>query len=123
MTKHFNKKTEKELRRELRNNATKAEQLLWKHIKGKKLGGYKFRRQYSVDQFIIDFYCPVAKLAIEVDGPTHVNSDIEIYDEERQKHLETFGISFLRIDNSEIYENIDSVLTLINEKIIESTTP
>ena len=71
MTLHYNRTKENWRRKELRNNMTKAEKILWEYLKNKKLEGYKFRRQYSVDSFIIDFYCPKVKLGIEVDGEVH----------------------------------------------------
>jgi very-short-patch-repair endonuclease len=61
----------KEVRKKLRNQATPAEAALWKLLSGKKCGGLKFRRQHSVGPYILDFYCPEAKLAIEVDGNAH----------------------------------------------------
>jgi very-short-patch-repair endonuclease len=70
MTKLFNKKSEKEKRRSLRNNMTEAEKILWLQLKNKRLG-VRFLRQFSVGAFVMDFYCPALKLAIEVDGATH----------------------------------------------------
>ncbi len=61
-----------------------AERLLWSRLRGKLIAGYKFRRQYSVESFVIDFYCPQAKLAIEVDGESHYRSGAEEYDRLRQ---------------------------------------
>ena len=123
MTQHFNKNSEKQKRKFLRNNATEAEQVLWKHLKGKKLSNLKFRRQYSIDQFVIDFYCPSIKLAIEVDGPSHFSEGAEIYDKERERIIESFGISFLRFNNNDVYTNIDGILISIIDKINELTTP
>ncbi|SKB12466.1 conserved hypothetical protein [Planktothrix sp. PCC 11201] len=71
MTELYNRNSEKEKRQFLRNNMTAAEQKLWLQLKGKQLENCKFRRQYSVSQFIIDFYSPEIKLAIEVDGDSH----------------------------------------------------
>ncbi|MCH8957693.1 DUF559 domain-containing protein [candidate division KSB1 bacterium] len=66
MTQHFNRITEKARRKQLRNNPTEAEQKLWQYLKEKQVSGVKFRRQYSVDAYILDFYSPSLKLAIEV---------------------------------------------------------
>jgi len=101
----------KERRQKLRNKATRAERLLWNVLKGKRLKGIKFRRQHSVDFFILDFYCPELKLAIEVDGPSHLNK--EEYDIFRQSHIESYGIEFLRFTNNDIYENLQGVTKLI----------
>jgi very-short-patch-repair endonuclease len=67
----FNRKETLGKRRALRNNATKAERILWEKLKRKGLLGYKFRRQHSVGKFIMDFYCPELQIAIEVDGESH----------------------------------------------------
>jgi very-short-patch-repair endonuclease len=112
MTKVYNKKSEKCRRKILRRNMPRAEVILWSKLKGKGLD-YKFRRQYSVEKFVMDFYCPRLKLAIEVDGNSHFVEDAENRDTERQTIIETFGITFLRFTNKEIYENIEGVLDKI----------
>ena len=84
----------KELSRQLRNNSTLAEVLLWNQIKNKKIGGYKFLRQKPIDRYIVDFFCYELMLAIEVDGETHNYSVDE--DEIRQKRIEALGISVIR---------------------------
>jgi len=113
----FNNLKLKEKRKELRNNMTNAERLLWTELKGKKISGYKFRRQHSIGIYIPDFYCTGLKLAIEVDGPTHC-TDIEVkYDDERQKEIENLGIQFLRFTNDEIYNNLYNVIEKIKETI------
>ena len=111
MTKIYNRTSEKEKRRTLRKNMPRAEVMLWSKIKGRQLKEYKFRRQYSVGKFVIDFYCPELKLAIEIDGETHfVNDEAKKYDEERQAFIESFGICFVRFTNTEIYKNLKGVL-------------
>lgn len=112
-------------RKMLRENLSQAEVLLWSKLKGKGLNNYKFRRQYSVGKFVIDFYCPKSKLAIEIDGDSHFVEGAKERDRERQTIIETFGITFLRFTNREIYENIDGVLDKIVEhiKIRHSITP
>ena len=77
MTKIFNRNEELEKPRELRNNSTKAESLLWQQLKGKQVAGFKFRRQYSVGKFVLDFYCAERKLAIELDGSSHDGEDAQ----------------------------------------------
>lgn len=98
MTKHYNKKSEQEKRRQLRNNMTYCEKIVWMHLRKKQLG-YRFLRQYSVDHFVIDFYCPGLKLAVELDGDVHEIPEQKEYDKARQKYLEKFGINFIRIKN------------------------
>ncbi|OGW51445.1 MAG: hypothetical protein A2Y81_07475 [Nitrospirae bacterium RBG_13_43_8] len=125
MTRVYNRESEKLKRKMLRENLSQAEVLLWSKLKGKGLNNYKFRRQYSVGKFVIDFYCPKSKLAIEVDGDSHFVEGAKERDRERQTIIETFGITFLRFTNREIYENIDGVLDKIVEhiKILHSITP
>jgi very-short-patch-repair endonuclease len=65
-----------------------AEVILWSRIKGKQLEGFKFRRQYSVDNFIIDFYCPALKFGIEVDGDSHFTEKTILSDKKRHHHIE-----------------------------------
>ena len=87
MTKHYNKYSEKEKRKLLRHNAPPSERILWRRLKGKRFAGYKFRRQYSIDQFVLDFYCTSLKLAIELDGSSHFSEHAVVYDESRQKYI------------------------------------
>ncbi len=77
----------------------------------------KFRRQYSIDQFVIDFYSPELKLAIELDGNVHDDKDQKIYDVKRQEFIETFGITFLRLTNTELLENANLAFAKIEEAI------
>jgi very-short-patch-repair endonuclease len=87
------------------------------HLRNRRFGGYKFRRQYSIDNYVVDFYCPELKLAIEVDGEIHEIKQQREYDGERQKYLEKFNIIFLRITNEEVSGNIQSVLLKIKDLI------
>jgi len=80
---------------------------------------YKFRRQYGVDNYVIDFYCPELKLAIEIDGDSHFVTGAEEYDINRQQHIEQFGIQFMRFTNVDVLNNLAGVLQTISEKIIE----
>jgi len=119
MPQHFNRTTEKAKRRELRNNATDAERLLWQRLKSKQITGVKFRRQFSVDQYVLDFYAPSVKLAIEIDGPTHLSEEAMEYDEARTKDIERFGIRILRVTNVDVYTNMEGVLLKIMNTIEE----
>lgn len=104
----------KKRRQSLRRSAPRAEAKLWFYLKEKKLGGYKFRRQYSIGGYVVDFYCPALRLAIEVDGPSHFASDEVIkYDKQRQHYIEYFGMEVLRVTNVDVYYNIDSVIGMI----------
>jgi very-short-patch-repair endonuclease len=113
MTKVYNRAGEMAQRRGLRKEMTKAEALLWHRIRNRQLSGRKFRRQYSVGPYIMDFYCPAAKLGVEIDWESHYEAGRQEYDRERQRFLEGFGIGFLRFTNVEVYENLDGVLQVI----------
>ncbi len=101
--------------RELRNNSTKSEILLWQFLKNKKMSGYDFHRQKPLDEYIVDFFCNELMLAIEIDGESHFGK--EKYDESRQKTLENLGIRFLRFKDTEIIYNLDDVLKKIENWI------
>ena len=115
MTIHYNKTSEKSNRRKLRKNATEAEELLWEYLKDRKFLKLKFKRQYSVDHFVIDFYCSEKKFGIEIDGKIHLKKDIKNHDENRDSFLKDFGIKILRIKNEEVINNIEGTLDLIRE--------
>jgi very-short-patch-repair endonuclease len=119
MTKLFNKTSEKLKRRELRTNMTKAEAIVWQKLRCKQLENCKFRNQYSVDRFVLDFYSPELKLAIEIDGESHFQEGVAQYDEERQIFIESAGIKFLRFTNKDVYENLNGILETIANKIRE----
>jgi very-short-patch-repair endonuclease len=94
-----------------------AEILLWAKLRGTGLKGHTFRRQYSVKNYVLDFYCPKQKLAIEIDGDSHFIDRAEEYDRERQTVIESYGIKFLRFTNAEVSENIDGVVMKIIEHL------
>ncbi len=113
----FNRSSMKYRRQVFRRNMPKAENILWSRIRLKQIGSYRFRRQYSVGTYVLDFYCPELKLAIEVDGESHFHSDAEEYDKERQEEIKGLGIDFLRFQNDDVYNNLNDVLQIIYEKI------
>jgi very-short-patch-repair endonuclease len=119
MTKLFNKTTEKLKRQQLRRNMTKAEAVIWQKLRCKQIENCKFRNQYSVKQFVLDFYSPEIKLAIEIDGESHFQEGAGQYDHERQIFIESTGINFLRFTNNQVYENLNGVLEIIAQKIRE----
>ena len=100
----------KENRKTLRCNLTGAEATLWKYLKRKQLDGRKFRRQFSVENYILDFYCPSEKLAVELDGAGHFTSAGFDYDEERTKVLNSHGINVIRFENKQVFEALENVL-------------
>jgi very-short-patch-repair endonuclease len=100
MTTIYNISKTKVHRQELRKQDITCEKILWSKLKGKQQE-YKFRRQYGVGNFIVDFYCPKVKLAIEIDGSTHGTDEEIEYDIARTKFIESFKITVKR------YLNID----------------
>jgi len=117
----FNKSYLKETRKNLRNNCTVAEHILWIFLKGKSLGGCKFRRQYSIGNFVVDFCCPRKKLIIEVDGSVHDDLEVAEYDYERQKIIEGLGFKVVRFTNEEVIKNTETVLEKIKQVLIQLT--
>lgn len=107
----------KALARNLRNNSTLSEVLLWEHLKGKRMKGYDFHRQKPIDNYIVDFFCNKLNLAIEIDGDSHDYKFEE--DQKRQKRLESLGIKFLRFDDIVVKKDINSVILGIEEWIEE----
>ena len=97
MTGIFNKKEHIKKRQYLRNNMTKAEIVLWSRLKGKQLNGWKFRRQCGINNYIVDFYCPELKFAIEIDGDVHAYSSRIVYDKQRQKENRSIGNKSIKI--------------------------
>ncbi|MGC9353187.1 MAG: isoleucine--tRNA ligase [Mariniphaga sp.] len=100
----------KELAKKQKENPTDAEVFLWNNLKGRRTGGYKFRRQHIIDQFIVDFVCLEKHLIIEVDGGYHTLPEIEISDNERTEILNKLGFEVLRFKNEEIINDIEGVL-------------
>jgi len=109
----------KEKARNLRNNSTLGEILLWKKLKGKQFWGYDFHRQKPLLDYIVDFYCYELNLVIEIDGMYHELEEIYIRDINRQKQLEEYNLHFLRFTEIETRTQMNSVLRTIENYIIE----
>ncbi|MBN2380056.1 endonuclease domain-containing protein [candidate division WOR-3 bacterium] len=107
--------------RELRSLQTPAEAKLWACLRNNQLLGFKFRRQYPIGRFIVDFYCHKAKLAIELDGGGHAESEQAEYDEERSQCLEAEGIKILRFWNADVIKNLEGVIEAIAEVLPHSS--
>ena len=98
--------------RQLRSALTPAEQHLWRHLRKRQLRGFEFRRQHPMGRFILDFYCPAAKLVVEVDGEVHAEQMDD--DAERTQWLESErACRVLRFTNSEVRRNTNAVLEAI----------
>lgn len=107
-----------ERRKKLRNQSTTAEATLWKLLKGRQAFGLKFRRQHSVGSYILDFYCPEVRLAIELDGEVHKSQ--EVYDDARTLFLkQEKGITVLRYENRIVFEFPQQILGEIEEYLGE----
>ena len=108
----YNKKN-MNLARVLRKHMTYPETVLWSRIRLKQLKGYQFYRQKPIDEYIVDFYCPKAKLVIELDGSRHKFADNIKKDIAKDKDLVNLGLKVLRFNNTDVSENIEGVLERI----------
>ncbi len=117
MSSTYNRASQKPRRQFLRNHATGAEVVLWLNVKGHQLHGLKFRRQFGVGRYILDFYCPKIRLAIELDGPSHESPWARAYDQRRQKEIERCGIRFLRFTDDEVLGNVRNVVRVIEAEV------
>ena len=118
----YNHKALRERRRELRNNQTPAEKLLWKYISKEKIKGLKFIRQYSAGPYILDFYCSKIRLAVELDGDHHADPEIKTYDLERSKYLKNLDIDLIRFWNNDVLHNIKTVLDKLQNEVEQLNT-
>ena len=109
------------LAREMRKKPTAAERKLWKRIRRKQVLGVKFRRQLAIDRFIVDFCTLSIRLIIEVDGPTHDNS--QAFDAYRQARLESYGFEVVRFGNRDVLSNIEGVMETIYSVVDRKLTP
>jgi very-short-patch-repair endonuclease len=119
----FNNKTHKILRQTLRHNMPNPEILLWQKLKGKQLLRNKFRRQYGIGNLVIDFYCPSARLAIEVDGESHFSDVAKRKDKIRDEFIKSLKIRLLRFTNREVTDNIEGVLEKIAGELLTTPSP
>ena len=107
----------KELAKELRNNATKAEVFLWQKIKRKQFYGYDFHRQKPIDNYIVDFFCNELMLVIEIDGYSHQIVEVFEKDVVKEQKIRSLGISLLRFTDGQIYNDMENVLRAIESFI------
>ncbi|SCY06236.1 Very-short-patch-repair endonuclease [Nonlabens sp. Hel1_33_55] len=97
-------------RKYLRKNLTPAEAYLWSHLQSKKFHGLKFRRQHSIKNYIVDFYCALHKLVIELDGQVHEEPVHKEKDQKRDQDLTELGFTVLRYENKYVFEELPHVL-------------
>jgi len=103
-----------EIRKYLRSNMTEQERILWSVIKNKRLG-FKFRRQYGIGRYVVDFFCNEKNLIVELDGSQHL--DNKNYDDDRTKFFEELNLRVLRFWNNEVNTNLNGVLMTIEEEL------
>jgi very-short-patch-repair endonuclease len=101
------------LARGLRRSETSADAVLWSALRNRQIDGWKFKRQVPFGNYILDFFCYDARLAVEVDGATHSEAREIADDAERLAFLEENGVRLLRCSNADVYENFDGVLEMI----------
>ena len=109
MTKIFNRRSNADFRKVLKGQMTKSEAVLWRFIQRDALG-YRFRRQYGIGNFIVDFYCPTLKLAIEVDGFTHAEEVVFEKDHRKDMFLNKLGIKVNRYSSEQVLKKLHDVL-------------
>lgn len=106
--------------REYRKKPTVAEEILWRQLRNRALGGYKFRRQQPIERFIVDFVCLDSNLVVEVDGDIHKSQGE--YDKARDEYLEALGFKTIRFHNEQVLTELEAVKELIFE-ICNQNTP
>ena len=102
-----------EIRRKLRAEMTPAEKILWNELRNGKLKGYKFKRQHSIGNYIVDFYCYKLRLIIELDGGVHLERAQMEKDQYRDANLKSMNYTIMRIKNEEVLNNLSDVLEAI----------
>ncbi len=109
----YNNFKQKQFRSYLRKNQSDAEQRLWYFLRGKRFCGLKFFRQSGVGKYVLDFYCPIKRLAIELDGGQHNQDKVREYDAVRTEFLGNQNIIVLRFWDNEVFSNIEGVMDII----------
>ena len=112
----------KQASRDLRNNMTDAEKLLWSRLRNKQILGLQFYRQKPILNYIVDFYCPAVNLIIECDGSQHYTDDGVEADRVRDKALAQLGLKVLRFDNRQVLDEIDGVVEVIFSYCLKEST-
>ena len=105
--------------RQLRQNLTDSERVLWQRLRGKQLADVQFYRQKPIGPYIVDFYAPKAKLIIEIDGSQHFEEPQAEKDLERDAYLGRLGLMVLRINSRQALKEIEAVVEFIYRTIIE----
>jgi very-short-patch-repair endonuclease len=109
----YNQSSQLEFRRLLRKRATPAEKLLWSSLRNRQLDGRKFKRQYGIGNYVLDFYCPSERLCIELDGAPHFSIEGMERDRKKDEFLEEKKIKVIRIENQHIFDKHEHMLEFI----------
>ena len=109
----------KEFARQLRNNSTKTEILIWQKLKRKQMYGYDFHRQKPIDNYILDFFCYELMVGIEIDGYSHELIEVFEKDTKKTKRMKHFGITVLRFSDVQVLSEMENVLRAIEQYIID----
>ena len=118
--KSYNKNL-KQASRDLRNNMTDGEKLLWSRLRSKQILGLQFYRQKPLLNYIVDFYCPAANLVIECDGSQHYTDDGLEADRIRDEALAQLGLNVLRFDNRQVMVQIDDVVEVVYQYCLKES--
>ena len=113
----YNTQSRQTLRKQLRRSGTSAEAVLWKRLQRRQIEDKKFRRQVSIGRYIVDFYCPERRLAVELDGEPHFSPTIDEYEAERSRYIESCDITLIRFENCEVHNAIEAVIETIRERL------
>ena len=117
---YFNRFTEKEKRRKLRQAEVPAEKKLWEILRGRQIYDCKFRRQVSIGSFVVDFYSPEIKLVVELDGESHyVSEEAREADQRRQAFIESLGVHVIRFTNPQVHDELDAVVEVIGTTVLK----
>lgn len=123
MDKLFNRKRQKSTRQNLRSRPTCSEKIIWHYLQRSNLGGYKFRRQQGIGPYVVDFYCPEANLALEIDGDSHYQIGADKRDNARQKFIGKMGIRVVRFTDNDVRDSLDDVLAIVLQKLRTTPSP
>jgi very-short-patch-repair endonuclease len=115
----YNHPALKNRRRDLRQKETPQESILWKELRNLQLGT-RFKRQFSISGYVVDFFCPKSRIAVEVEGGVHNLANNKIYDRFKRKIIESQDITILRFSNNDVENNMKSVLQKIKSSLVPS---
>lgn len=122
MPRIYNRIEYNKARKRLRHNRSHAEIILWGYLRGRRFWGEKFRRQHGIGRYVVDFYCPALKLALEVDGDSHAQPKTLEYDRIRTAYLQSLAIHVVRFTNNDVFYDLETVLNRLKCLVLASRT-